>query len=159
MELQEILTHRLCEGTPSHMFENLFTVDAITVDSSLPARCGHLMLPVQAVGCEVAVCIGGIDGGEWQAACFGVVCLHEAVSKGEPQIQTCAVQSNVQEPLNLCEAAACSVGDAAILLCGGRTGGEEQSSMWLGNPLVRTPEHEEGLNELKKCMPVCKFPC
>lgn len=151
-ELGQILTERVCQGTPAQMFESSFTVDAIESDSILPARCGHLALPIQASDCQVVICVGGIEGEDWQASCFGAVCMHEDVAAGKPKLQPCAVHSNVQEPLNLCESAACTIGDSAILLCGGRTAGEEQNSIWLGKPIIHTTEHHQGSHLSKEGM-------
>lgn len=112
-----------------------------------------LPLPLHASGCQVAICIGGIEGEDWQATCFGAVCMHEDLTASKPRIQTCAVRCNVQDPLDLCESAACSVGEGEIVLCGGRTGGEEQNSMWLGKALIQAKGHEqESLNGSKQGM-------
>lgn len=143
-QLGQTFTERVCQGSPGQMFEISFTLEGIASDGVLPARCGHLALPLQATDCQIVLCIGGIEGDDWQALCFGAVCMYEDLASIKPRLQICSVNSNVQEPLDLCESAACTVGDNAILLCGGRTGGEERSSVWLGKPLIHTAKQEEG---------------
>lgn len=160
-QLGQTLAERVCQGSPAQMFESSFAVEAIESDGFLPARCGHLVLPIQASGVQVAVCIGGIEGEDWQATCFGAVCMHEDMASSKVRLQICSVHSNVQEPLDLCEAAACAVGDNNFLLCGGRTGGEERNSVWLGKPLIHTSNEVEGSHMSREGVPdsSCTYKC
>lgn len=137
-ELGTELTQRACQGSTSHMFESLFTVDIVLSDCALPARCGHLMLPLspQESSYQYAICVGGIEGEDWQSSCFGVILGKEDFASSKPHLHTCAVHSNVQDPLRLCESAACVISNDSVLLCGGRNGGEEQSCVWIGRPTV-----------------------